>query len=48
MKLKYQGTPMRQSGKIVKDFDGSRKSIIGEVDFPIHIGRIYFRLLSKL
>ena len=38
MKLKYQGTPMRPSGIIVKAFDGSRKSVIGEIDFPIHIG----------
>ena len=38
MKLKYQGTPMRPSGIIVKAFDGSRKSVIGEVDLPIHIG----------
>ena len=38
MKLKYQGTPMCPSGIIVKAFDGSRKSVIGEVDFPIHIG----------
>ena len=38
MKLKYQGAPMRPSGIIVKAFDGSRKSVIGEVDFPIHIG----------
>ena len=33
MNLKYQGTPMRPSGIIVKAFDGSRKSVIGEVDF---------------
>ena len=38
MKLKYQGTPMRPSDIIVKAFDGSRKSVIGEVDLPIHIG----------
>ena len=37
MKLKYQGTLMRSSGIIVKAFDGSRKSVIGEVDLPIHI-----------
>ena len=38
MKLKYQGTPMCLSGIIRKVFDGSRKSVIGEVDLPIHIG----------
>ena len=37
-KLKYQGLPMRPSSIIVKAFDGSRKSLIGEVDLPIHIG----------
>src|ERR1051325_3103314 len=34
-KLKYQGSPMRPSGIIVKAFNGSRKSVIGEVDLPI-------------
>jgi hypothetical protein len=29
---------MRQSGVVVKAFDGSRKSAIGEVDLPIKIG----------
>ena len=31
MKLKYQGSPLHPNGMIVKAFDGSRKSIIGEV-----------------
>ena len=44
MKLKYQGTPMRLSGIIVKAFDGSRKSVIGEVDLPIHIGPYLFQI----
>ena len=44
MKLKYQGTPMCPSGIIVKSFDGSRKLIIGEVDFPIHIGPHLFQI----
>ena len=38
MKLKYQGTLTHPSGIIVKSFDGSRKSIIRELDLPIHIG----------
>ena len=38
MKFKYQGTPMRPSGIIVKAFEGSRKYVIGEADLPIHIG----------
>ncbi|KAI5397492.1 hypothetical protein KIW84_063348 [Lathyrus oleraceus] len=37
-KLSYQGPPMRQSGIVVKAFDGSRKPVIGEVDLPIKIG----------
>ncbi|KAI5414903.1 hypothetical protein KIW84_040386 [Lathyrus oleraceus] len=37
-KLSYQGPPMRQSGVVVKAFDGSRKTVIGEVDLPIKIG----------
>ena len=37
-KLSYQGPPMRQSGVVVKAFDGSRKTVIGELDLPIKIG----------
>ena len=48
MKLKYQGTPMRPSGIIVKVFDGSRKSVIGEVDLPIHIGPYLFQITFQV
>ena len=48
MKLKYQGTPMRPSGIIVKAFDGSRKSVIGEVDLPIHIGPHLFQITFQV
>ncbi|KAI5445762.1 hypothetical protein KIW84_013842 [Lathyrus oleraceus] len=37
-KLSYQGPPMRQSEVVVKAFDGSRKTVIGEVDLPVKIG----------
>ncbi|KAI5415403.1 hypothetical protein KIW84_040737 [Lathyrus oleraceus] len=37
-KLSYQGAPMRYIGVIVKAFDGSRKTVIGEVDLPVKIG----------
>ncbi|KAI5389625.1 hypothetical protein KIW84_075061 [Lathyrus oleraceus] len=37
-KLSYQGPPMRQSGVVVKAFDGSRKTVIGEVGLPVKIG----------
>ncbi|KAI5394773.1 hypothetical protein KIW84_061406 [Lathyrus oleraceus] len=49
-KLSYQGAPMRYSGVIVKAFDGSRKTVIGEVDLPVKIGpsdfQITFQALS--
>ena len=48
MKLKYQGTPMRPSGIIVKAFDGSRKYVIGEVDLPIHIGPHLFQITFQV
>ena len=44
MKLKYQGTHMCWSGIIVKAFDGSKKFVIGEVNFPIHIGPHLFQI----
>ena len=37
-RLTYQGAPMRYSGVIVKAFDGSRNTVIGEVDLPVKIG----------
>lgn len=36
-RLSFQGAPMKSSGIIVKDFDGSRKIVIGEVDLPMTI-----------
>ena len=47
-KLKYQGSPMRPSGIIVKAFDGSRNSVIGEVDLPIHIGPHLFHITFQV
>ncbi|KAI5407324.1 hypothetical protein KIW84_053543 [Lathyrus oleraceus] len=38
-KLSYQGAPMRYSGVIVKAFDGSHKTVIGEVDLPLLVGK---------
>ena len=38
VKFSYQGAPMRYSGVVVKAFDGSRKTVIGEVDLPVKIG----------
>ena len=48
MKLKYQGTHMLLSGIIVKAFDGSGKSVIGEVDFPIHLGPLLFLITFQV
>ena len=43
-KLSYQGAPMRYSGVIVKTFDGSRKTVIGEVYLPVKIGPSDFQI----
>ncbi|XP_050875250.1 uncharacterized protein LOC127078874 [Lathyrus oleraceus] len=37
-KLSYQGPAMKPSALIVKAFDGSRRTVIGEVELPILIG----------
>jgi hypothetical protein len=47
-KLSYQGAPMRYSGVIVKAFDGSRKTVIGEVDLPVKIGPSDFQITFQV
>ncbi|KAI5424556.1 hypothetical protein KIW84_030655 [Lathyrus oleraceus] len=47
-KLSYQGPPMRQSGVVVKAFDGSRKTVIGEVDLPVKIGPSDFHITFQV
>ncbi|KAI5447250.1 hypothetical protein KIW84_014921 [Lathyrus oleraceus] len=42
------GPPMRQSGVVVKAFDGSRKTVIGEVDLPIKIGPSDFQVTFQV
>ncbi|XP_050919511.1 uncharacterized protein LOC127137057 [Lathyrus oleraceus] len=37
-KLSYQGPAMKPSALVVKAFDGSRRTVIGEVELPILIG----------
>ncbi|XP_050909925.1 uncharacterized protein LOC127123778 [Lathyrus oleraceus] len=37
-KLSYQGPVMKPSALVVKAFDGSRRTVIGEVELPILIG----------
>lgn len=46
--LTFQGAPMRFSGVIVKDFDGSRKTVIGEVDIPMTIGPHTFQITFQV
>ncbi|XP_050875552.1 uncharacterized protein LOC127079174 [Lathyrus oleraceus] len=38
MKIDYAGVELRPSDLIVRAFDGSRRSIFGEVDLPVKIG----------
>ncbi|KAI5408702.1 hypothetical protein KIW84_054512 [Lathyrus oleraceus] len=44
----YHGAPMRYSGVIVKAFDGSRKTVIGEVNLPIKIGPSDFQITFQV
>ncbi|KAI5428056.1 hypothetical protein KIW84_033173 [Lathyrus oleraceus] len=46
--LSYQGAPMRYSGVIVKAFDGSRKTVIGEVDLRVKIGPRDFQITFQV
>ena len=43
-RLSYQGAPMRNIGVIVKAFDGSCKTVIGEMDLPLKIGPSDFQI----
>ncbi|KAI5435420.1 hypothetical protein KIW84_022013 [Lathyrus oleraceus] len=47
-KLTYQGAPMRYSGVIVKAFDGSGKTVIGEVDLLAKIGPSDFKITFQV
>ncbi|KAI5418329.1 hypothetical protein KIW84_042828 [Lathyrus oleraceus] len=47
-KLSYQGPPMRQSGVVVKAFDGSRKIVIREVELPVKIGPSDFQITFQV
>lgn len=42
--LSYQGAPMHPSNVIVKAIDGSRKSVLGEVDLPVWVGPHMFQI----
>ncbi|GAU49442.1 hypothetical protein TSUD_407340 [Trifolium subterraneum] len=47
-KLAYRGAPLRPSALIVKAFDGSRKSVIGEIDLPISVGPYEFQITFQV
>ncbi|KAI5444670.1 hypothetical protein KIW84_013083 [Lathyrus oleraceus] len=47
-RLSYEGAPMRYSGVIVKAFDSSRKTVIGEVDLPVKIGPSDFQITFQV
>lgn len=47
-RLSYQDTPMRYSGVVVKAFDGSCKTVMGEVDLPINIGPSDFHITFQV
>ena len=47
-KLAYQSAPMRFSGVVVKAFDDSRKTVIGEVDLRIKIGPCLFQITFQV
>ncbi|XP_050916713.1 uncharacterized protein LOC127131865 [Lathyrus oleraceus] len=46
--LSYQGAPMRFSGVVVKAFDGSRKTMIGEVDLLLKMGLCSFHITFQV
>ncbi|GAU51925.1 hypothetical protein TSUD_417080, partial [Trifolium subterraneum] len=47
-KLAYRGALLRPSAIIVKAFDGSRKSVIGEIDLPILVGPYEFQITFQV
>src|ERR1044072_1389025 len=47
-RLAYKGTPMKFNDIVVRAFDGSRKSVIGEVDLPMTIGPQTFQITFQV
>ncbi|XP_058724226.1 uncharacterized protein LOC131595775 [Vicia villosa] len=47
-RLSFEDYPLRKSHVIVKAFDGSRKSVFGEVDLPITIGPQTFKITFQV
>ena len=48
IKLSIQSSPLRNSKIMVKAFDGSKKTVIGEVDLPITIGPQIFQITFQI
>ncbi|XP_050889420.1 uncharacterized protein LOC127094658 [Lathyrus oleraceus] len=46
--LQFKGPEMRTSALIVRDFDGSQRQVIGEVDFPICVGPHQFDITFQV
>ncbi|XP_058751633.1 uncharacterized protein LOC131624731 [Vicia villosa] len=47
-RLSYQGATIRLNGFVVKAFDGSKCTVIGEIDLPIHIGPYDFDITFQI
>lgn len=47
-KLSYQGSLIRPNGIVVKAFDGTRRTVVGEVDLPIQIGPQVFKITFQV
>lgn len=47
-RLSFRGAPIRGSGIIVKAFDGSRKTVIGEVNLRMTIGPHAFQIMFQV
>ncbi|GAU10426.1 hypothetical protein TSUD_419170, partial [Trifolium subterraneum] len=48
LKLAVEGALMRPSSMVVKAFDGSRRTVVGEVDLPILIGPQLFTITFQV
>ncbi|MCI67011.1 F-box/kelch-repeat protein, partial [Trifolium medium] len=48
LKLTVEGTLMKPSSLVVKAFDGSRRTVVGEVDLPILIGPQLFTITFQV
>lgn len=48
VKLSFQGPTMRPSSLVVKAFDGSKRTMIGEVEIPIQIGPHVFQITLQV